>query len=150
MMVMKQRRLTLIFVGLGLGTSVGWLMIDAFNRNCGNLTMAECRFLLGTGIASIVGGALFLETLIAYKKAKREWQARKQDLHSNGPVLSSSQVWIRSIARVVLASLLVGLPVIVKGTIVIAVCGAIVGLSVGFLVRGIMNWLPPIEEDNQA
>lgn len=147
---MKHRRLTLVLVGIGLGAFVGWLMLDALNRNCANLPQAECRLLWGTAIASIVGGALLLEMLIARKKARGEWRVREQDLRSDGPVLSSSQVWFRSIARVVLASLLVGLPVIVKGAFVVAGCGAIVGLSLAFLVRGIANRLPPIEEDTKT
>lgn len=122
-------------------------MVWTLNDDCSILSQAECRFLWGTAIASIVGGALLLEMLIAHKKARGEWRVREQDLHSDGPALSSSQVWFRSIARVVLASLLASLPLIVKGAFVVTVCGAIVGLSLALLVRGIMNRIAPIEED---
>ena len=94
---MKHRRLTLVLLGIGLSTLVGWLMIDALNRNCANLPQAECHLLWGTAIVSIIGGALLLEILIARKKARGEWRVREQDLRSDGPVLSSSQVWFRSI-----------------------------------------------------
>ncbi|MDH7475717.1 MAG: hypothetical protein QHJ74_17190, partial [Anaerolineae bacterium] len=63
---------------------------------------------------------------------------------------SSSQVWFRSVARVVLASLLVGLPVIAKGAFVVAGCGAMVGLSLALLIRGITNRLPPIEDETKT
>jgi len=144
--MVKHRRLIVVLGSIGLGAFVSWLMVDALHKNCANLPRVECRFLWGTAIASIVGGALLLEILIARKKARGEWQVQEQDLRSNGPVLSSSQVWFRSIARVVLASLLVSLPVIVKGAFVVAGCGAMVGLSLALLMHGITNRLPPIEK----
>jgi hypothetical protein len=91
-----------------------------------------------------------IEIFIARKKARGERRARPRDLHSDGPILSSSQVWFRSVARVVLASALASLPLILKGAFALTVFGTLTGISLNFLVRGIMNWLPPIEEDNKA
>ena len=148
--MVKHRRLIVVLGSIGLGAFVSWLMVDALHKNCANLPRVECRFLWGTAIASIVGGALLLEILIARKKARGEWRVREQDLHSDGPALSSSQVWFRSIARVVLASLLAGLPLIIKGGFALTVFGILTGISIDFLVRGIMNWMPPLEEDTKT
>ena len=125
-------------------------MVGTLKHDCAALSQTECRFLQGTAIASIVGGALLVEVFIARKKARGEWRVREQDLHSDGPALSSSQVWFRSIARVVLASLLAGLPLIIKGGFALTVFGILTGISIDFLVRGIMNWMPPLEEDTKT
>jgi hypothetical protein len=125
----------------------GWLTIGTLEHYCKSLPQSECRLLIITATLSMLGGFLFLEILIARKKERGEWTVRPRDLHSDGPVLSPSQVWLRSIARVVLASLLVGLPVILKGALGLAIFGALTGLSLDLLVRGVMGWLPPIEND---
>lgn len=124
-------------------------MISSLNDYCSTLPQAKCRFFWGTAAVSMLGGALFVEIFIARKKARGEWRARPRDLPSDGPILSSSQVWLRSVARVALASLLAGLPLIVQGAFALTVFGTLTGISLDFLVRGIMDWLPPIEEDNK-
>ena len=121
-------------------------MIWWLNKNCPALHRVECRLLWGAAIASMVGGALFVEILVARQKARGEWRVQAQDLRSDGPTLSSSQVWFRSVARVVLASLLVGLPLVVKGALGLTIFGALTGFFLDSLVRIIANRIAPIEE----
>ncbi len=125
-------------------------MVGTLRHDCAALSQGECRFLQGTAIASIVGGALLVEVFIARKKARGEWRVREQNLRSDGPALSSSQVWFRSIARVILASLLASLPLIVKGALGLTLFGIIIGMCLDGLVRGIVNRLPPVEEDTKT
>lgn len=89
-----------------------------------------------------------MESYITGKKARGEWYL-KEDLHSDGPTLTSSQVWLRSIARITLVGILATLPWMITGAFISILCGAIIGLSTDMLVRGIMNWMPPTEEETQ-
>jgi hypothetical protein len=125
-------------------------MVAGLKKSCSVLGQAECRFLGGTAIGSIIGGVLLIETLIARKKARGEWRVRPQDSGSHGPVLSSSQVWFRSVARVVLASALASLPLILKGAFALTVFGAGTGLFSDLFIRGVVNQLAPTEEDVQV
>lgn len=147
---MKLRRLIAGVLTTILVAFCGWLMVGTLKHDCAALSQTECRFLQGTAIASIVGGALLVEVFIARKKARGEWRVREQDLRSDRPALSSSQVWFRSIARVVLASLLAGLPLIAKGALGLTLFGIITGMCLDGLVRGIVNQLPPVEEDTKT
>lgn len=145
--MVKHRRLvgtilcTILLVFCG-GSMTWWL-----NKNCSALSQAECRLLWGVAIASTMGGALFVEILVARQKAHREWRVRAQDLSSGRPTLSPSQIWFRSVARVVLASLLVGLPLVVKGALGLTIFGTLTGFFLDTLVRIIANRIAPIEED---
>jgi hypothetical protein len=147
---MKGRQLFVIIGSLSLIIFFGWLMVESLNDGCISLRQKECYLLWGAAMTTIIGGALVIETWVARKKARGEWQVRIGDSHSEGPVLSSSQVWFRSMARVVLASLLVSLPIIVQGAFVVTLSGTIVGVSLAFLRHGIMNDLPPIEEGTKT
>jgi hypothetical protein len=148
--MMKHRRLVGIVITTIIATFFGWIMIETLNEHCTNLSEGECCLLWGTAVAALLSAILLVETLIIGKKGRGEWKVQAKDFNREGPVLSSSQVWFRSIARVVLVSLLIGLPIIVKGAFVVVVSGAIVGVCLDGLVRGVMNWLPPVEEDNNS
>ena len=145
--MVKHRRLALIVISIIGIAFCGGLMMWTLNEDCTNLPLTECRLLWGTAIASTMGGVLFLEIVISHKKARGGWQVRERDLRSDGPAIPASWVWFRSIARVFLASLLVGLPLVVKGALGLMIFGAFTGLSLSGLMRGITNRLPPIEED---
>ena len=98
----------------------------------------------GTAVISVVGGVLLAEMIYARKKARGEWRTRPQDQNQQ---LSGSQIWFRSIARVVLVALLAGLPLVVKGGLAIVGFGVVSGISLNGLIRAITNRLPWDEKD---
>jgi hypothetical protein len=104
----------------------------------------------GALIASILGGVLLVELLIARRKTqgKKEVQTRTQS--QNKSVLSSWYVWLRPVVWVTLSSLLVGLPLIVQGAFVLTFSGVITGMFLSILIRAITNRLPAIENENQT
>lgn len=144
--MIKHRRLIAVICFASVGMFLGWLTIDTLRYDCAGLDQAGCRLLWGLATASVVGGILLTETWIASKKARGEWRVPSQERQNESTSLSGSQVWSRSVARIVLSSLIAGLPLLIKGAFMVTAGGVMTGFLLDLLVRGIMNWLPPIEE----
>jgi hypothetical protein len=144
----KQRRLFIVIAAAALVTTFGGMAILWLNDNCADLSQGNCRMLWGTGIASVLGGMIFTEALLARRKVQAVQRVRKQDPTSIEAGSSGWYVWFRPIAWVVLASLLSGLPLILQGALVVTVTGTLAGLFLDGLMRGIANRLPPVKNNS--
>ncbi len=130
------------FIIFSVGSIIYW-----FSNNCSDLSQGSCQLLVGSAIVSVLGGTILTEILIAYRKAQGKWhQVRSSP--KDGPVMTSKQNWFRAIGWVVLSGLAAGLPIIVKGAIIIAVFAPITGLFLSALVRTFTNRLPPSVKDD--
>jgi hypothetical protein len=137
---MEKRRLNVIFGSLFMITVPGWGVVYGLNRQCTQLSQADCRFLWILLFFSILGAILLVETLLILQKdrAKRE----ETTSLNRTTQLSSSQIWSRSIIRILLSTVMLSLPVIIQGAFAATGFGIIVGFGIDFLIRGIMGWLP--------
>lgn len=144
------RRVFLIVFGIGLTTIFGWLIIDTLNRDyCTNLPQAECYILWVTAIASVLGGTLLAEMWMGRPKVYKKSEPLAQGIQNDGKTLIDWRVWFRPVAWVTLVIVLSGLPLIAKGAFGVTVFGILAGLSLAFVIRGVMNRLPSFEEDNK-
>jgi hypothetical protein len=130
----------------------GWLLFKALNeQECRMLSQSECGVLWGTAIASIAGGVLFVEMLLARSKGvNAEQGTTARGLQQEEKPISTSWVWKASILRVILITLLTSLPIILKGAFVIAMLGAILGAFLDGLIRAIIGRLPSLEDNNRS
>ncbi len=143
---MENRRLGITLGSLFLITVPGWGAVYGLNRQCTQLSQADCRFLWILLFCSILGTILLVETLLILRKDRAK--QGETTLLNRTPQLSSSQIWSRSIIRILLSTLMLSLPVIIQGAFAATGFGIMVGLGIDFLVRGIMGWLPhPDPED---
>ncbi|MEW5959830.1 MAG: hypothetical protein AB1801_19055 [Chloroflexota bacterium] len=131
---------------------VGGIVLGTIGHDCTIVSYPECRFLWVTAVASILGGILLTEALIAHRKAQGKWKIQTQE-RSNVPNDQAGspnwQIWIRSITWITLSALLAGLPLIVKGALGVTLFGTLTGLFFVGTVRAILNRLPPLKEENQ-
>lgn len=126
---------------LFLGFAVGW----AVQKDCSS--KSECYTLLGIIILSALGIIGLIELWAINKKNRGEWSAsRHKMLHGDEAVLPDSKVMASaSIIRIVIVAMLAGLPWIVTGGFLSVMAGLIIGGSLDFLLRGIINELPPLK-----
>ena len=132
----------LLLLVLAIGGIILW-----FKDNCSNFQIGRCQFLWGMFFAIFFGSILLLELLHVRRKERGEWYVWKEDFEAELPRLSGGQVWLRSVLRIALTTLLLGLPIIFQGAFVVTLTGAIAGLALDLFVRAIMNKLPPIIDD---
>lgn len=125
-----------IFIVICLGGTIIWL-----NSNCSDLLSGNCQLLLGTTVISTLVGIFLLEMLINQQK-KHNKKIDRDTKQSDESILSSSYVWFRPIAWMVLSTLLAGLPFIAQGAFVVTVIGIIMGILLGLFIRAITNRLP--------
>jgi hypothetical protein len=125
----------------------GWMTLDIITRSCAESSENECEIFWIMGVASLGAGILSVEIIVARQKAIGKWYAIVEDRDKNEvPTLSARQVWLRSISRVLLATLLGGLPVFVLGAFGLAVFGTLTGFFLYSLVRIALNRIAPIKE----
>lgn len=138
---MKQRLFAIIaslsLIGLSSGVSIFWL-----NNNCPDWSQDNCQFMWGTWGVAIIGGIFFLEYVYAHQWHRSSSLTTSENTTDN----SNWYVTIRPVAWVVLSGLLLGMPLCAQGAYVLTLFGAITGIFLNRLVRGIFNWMPP-EED---
>ena len=144
-------RLQMALIGIVMGAFSGWGMSIVFETSYPKLSSVQHYFLWATAIVSVLGTIISLEILLAHKKASGEWYRHEEDVPSTEKSDSKSkQILLGSIARVVLASLLAGLPVIAQGAFGVIVFGFLLGLSLEAFVSGVANRLAPIKKDDQS
>jgi hypothetical protein len=136
---------SIVLVALFSGMTLSWI-----NDKCPNLSQGGCQLMWGTAIASMLGGALLAEILIARRKTQEKWQAQVQDMQSSKTNSSHWYVWLRPVAWVTLSGLLAGLPLIVQGAFILTLSGTITGLFLDILIRAMTNRLPTLEEGNKT
>jgi hypothetical protein len=114
--IMNAGRVARIVFSAGMVTFFGWLLIEILSKNqCHQFAVAECYILWGTAIASILGGVLVIETLLARKKTQKASSTSKRvspSEKSRPPILG---MWSSSIVRIALISLLVSMPWFIQG-----------------------------------
>lgn len=139
------RRIFVIVMPIFVIIFFGLLFNSILSANCSS--QKECFSLVGVAIFSGLIAIWLMESHIAKKKDQGKWYFNEQNIRSDGPVLTNSQVWFRSISRVIIVAVLVTLPWIVTGGFVSMVVGASIGVNVDMLIRGIMNWIPSSKEE---
>ncbi len=140
-------RYTKIILSAFLAIFTGVGMVYGLSDKCEVMSQNNCWAVWGLAISAIIGGVILTESFVVYRiryyeehikissETKVETNAKQQ--------LSGRYVWLRSVVRLSLATLLLSLPVIVQGTFVAAVGGLIVGFSLVFFMRSILDRLPP-------
>lgn len=141
------KRYTKIVLSAFLFILTGAGMVYGLSDKCKVMSQNNCWAVWGLAASAIIGGVILTESFVIYRikyyeehiktssETKIETDVKQQ--------LSGRYVWLRSVARLLLATLLLGLPVIAQGTFVAAVGGLIVGFSLVFFVRSIVGRLPP-------
>jgi hypothetical protein len=147
---MGGRRGFLIIGRIILISFFGGLCIFWLNDKCPHLSRNDCQLMWGTAMASVLGGLLFGEVLIARKRTPREPQSSRQNTLNNKTKSLNWYVWVRPIAWVTLSALLGGLPLIVQGAFVLTFSGVMTGLLLNVFVRTTLNRLPPLEDDKHT
>jgi hypothetical protein len=133
----KSKRLAVITIGSMLMILFSGIIFLELTQDCVAVSETECRLLWGITIVSVIGSALLLETLIRRKRA----------ISSKGKTLSSlSNPASQYIIYIVIFGLLITAPLIMRGAVVLTFCGALAGLGLDFFVRGVLNWLPPMDD----
>jgi hypothetical protein len=146
----EHRRVIGFFGSIVLVAGCGWMAVDIIVQSCAELSKRECHILWGLAAASAVGGILVTETLVARRKARGQWHLHAEDIEGQAPTLSSLQVWLRSISRVVLASLLGGLPAFLLGAFGLGFFGTLTGVFFDLLMRFTLNRIAPVKEGTDS
>jgi hypothetical protein len=115
-------------------TFFGWAVIWTLDISCADLSPSECSFLRGAAGASVVGGILLAVMLISYGIKYSKSQERVQPQEKSAKPIPMRWHFLRSSIRITLVSLLLALPVIVRGTVGVALCGALTGFFLGLLI----------------
>ena len=130
---------------------LAYILVREINRDLAGLSTAELWFLRGAGVASAVGTILIFEILIARAKAYSEWHSGDDGLGGKGrKSLTFRQHWLRSTARKVVSSLLLGLPLIVRSGFGVAVSGMFAGIGLFFLWHGVTGRRPDVKTGNDS
>jgi len=143
------RRSGILILSIIIIAACGGLSVDWLHENCPKLSPNNCQLMWGTAFASMMGGVLLVEFLIAHKKAKGKSSSlqAKNERRSGSP---HWYVWIRPVAWVTLSALLAGLPLTVQGAYGLILFGTATGMFFNVLFRAIVNRLPPLEKDGEA
>jgi len=127
---------SLIILAFSSMISVSWLY-----ENCTPLDNSCIELILFGGIIIVIT-IVYIENSIKRQKERGEWYEKKQELQK--PHKSEQKkVWLVSIGRVLLTSLLLGLSVIIQGGFVMLFSGIFVGIGLNRLIRGLTGTLPP-------
>lgn len=140
-------RYTKIILSALLAILTGAGMVYGLNDKCEVMSQNNCWAVLGLAVSAIIGGVILTESFVVYRIRHYEERIKtssENEVETNTKQqLSGRHVWLRSVARLLLATLLLSLPVIVQGAFVAAIGGIIVGFSLVFFVRSILDRLPP-------
>ena len=147
---MNKRRVFLILIGLGFTIILGWLISDTLRRDyCSILPLIDCYYLWGLTILAIIGGATLSELIIAHRKNQGKWKIQEKISSQDNSSASSRQALLRSLIWISLASMLTGLPIMIKGAFGVTLFGSLMGLFIVCTVRGLTNQLPPVDNNYQ-
>jgi hypothetical protein len=136
----KNRRFALVALGLICISLFSIAVSIELNHSCTAASETECRFLQGITFVSVLGGALLMETLIRRKQAIKE----KRILSDSLDMGTASQY----IIYIVLFGLLTAAPLIIRGAFALAFGGGFIGFGLDSFVRGVLNWLPPTDDES--
>lgn len=144
---MKNRRWSAIILAMLGIVFFGWMTIPWLTDNCPDLPKSDCQLLWGMTIASMLGGVLLAEVLVARRKAQGKGQKQNRNAPTDTSTRSGSRALFVSIAWVTLSALLASLPLIFQGAYVVTVGTVPIGMAFSLLVRSIIDRLPPTRED---
>ena len=128
---MDNRRIFGIVAAIVFLIVSGWAISDTFEKKCH--TQNECALLGILAGSAVVGTILLLETYVAHRKAQGTWK-QKSIKSEDKTSLTSSQVWLRSVVRIMLSSIMLGLPIIFKGAFVVTFAGFMVGFWMDIMI----------------
>jgi hypothetical protein len=123
----------------------GLAIADSVNKKC--ITQNKCILLGVLAGGAALGAILLLEVYIAHRKARGTWVQTNKDNKILEKKTTGSQIWFRSILRIMLSSVLIGLPVVIQGAFVTTIFGLIAGFSLDTLVRVITNQIISAKKD---
>ncbi len=127
-----------VVIAFSIIINVGWL-----HENCTPLDN-NCRGLILFGGIVTVLTILYIENNIRRQKKRGEWYDRKQETHIPRKK-NPKRVWIISIGRILLTTLLLSLSMVVQGGFVMLVSGVLFGMGLDGLIRGLTGNIPPIK-----
>ncbi len=126
---------------------VGTGTVFGLSNKCKMMAQNDCLLVWGLAALAIVGSIILTDAFVAYRIDRYEQQiATSSKTGAETEVkqqLPGRHVWLRSAVRLSLASLLLGLPVIIQSSFAATVAGLFIGFGLNFFVRGILNRLPP-------
>lgn len=136
----KQVALTTGLLSLFIFGSVSFV---GLRDRCIAITQAECVSLWGLFSIAVLGGIILIETLGKNQKQRGDQINTKTEM-------SATQIGTRSIARIILSTFLLGLPILFQGAYIATIGGLTVGLSLDIIYRGLTNKFSTNYEDGHS
>jgi hypothetical protein len=126
---------------------VGSGVVLGLNNKCKIMAQNDCLLIWGLAALAIVGGTVLTDAFVTYRIDRYEQQITTSSKTGTDTEtkqqLPGRYVWLRSVIRLSIASLLLGLPVIIQSAFAASVSGLFIGFGLNFFIRGILNRLPP-------
>ena len=119
----------------------GFAGFYGINQRCTSISQQECSSLWILFLVAIIGGILLGEALLQRRSQNREIK-NSDDQSKQYRKRSGTQIWGTSIFRIILSSIMLGLPIIFQGAFVASLWGAFVGIFLDVLYRRIMGQFP--------
>jgi hypothetical protein len=146
--LLTERRILVIIIGGVFIIFFGGGSLISFKDYCSSVSQMECGTLWGTAIASILLTIFLLEAFVARRRARGKWIVQKADIEGDyQPIRTFPQSLFLSNLRMIIVTLLGGLPIIILGTLSSIFFGVGFGFGLAAFIHGVMNWLPPITEN---
>ncbi len=128
-----------ILAGIFSVVFIGGMSTYGINQKCASIPSSECGSLWALLIIATLGGVLLTETL------SKQHMQNKNNNQINPTEMTNSSIWARSGIRIILSSIMLGLPIIYQGAFVASFGGLIFGLTIVILVRAIKNQPHPFD-----
>ncbi|MCB8923675.1 MAG: hypothetical protein H6662_18975 [Ardenticatenaceae bacterium] len=129
-------RKTFVIIGVTLLVVSGYAGFGWVFQHCGEVSV-RCSTLVFILLGTIAGTILLIESL--------HYMKEKSSNYAQQTVTSREQktsVWIKSVLRIILSSVLLSTPLLVRGVINILFWGCLCGLAIDGLVRFYFGRLP--------
>jgi hypothetical protein len=126
-----------------LVTLMGAGIVVGLSNKCETLAQNDCLTVWGLAVSAIMGGIILAEAIVIYRLNRYEQQIATASETEAKRQLPGRYVWLRSIIRLSLATLLLGLPIIIQSAFAATGAGLLIGFGLDFFVRGIFDRLPP-------